>query len=161
MNSQEKKVKIYQVVLKNLTQIIGIKTKNISKNDNFVSDLGLDSLDVAEVLVDMEMIFAIEISQDLTHSIAFKTIGNLVDIIDGLTTADDVLLVSKLNCRLEEDGKCCCNCNNRWQDFHHHSTGERDKEQKGWACVIVEDKKIYSQLTEHGICDKYSRNKNL
>jgi len=164
MNNQEKKVKIYQIIFKNLKNLIQInegKLKSISKNDNLVDDLGFDSLDISEVLVDTEMIFGIEITQDLMQNPPLKTIDDLINIVDLLTTNDDVQSVSKLNCRLKKDNKCCCNCNNRWQDFYHHSTGEGDKEQKGWACVIVEDKKIYSQLTEHGICGKYSRNKNL
>jgi acyl carrier protein len=162
MNAEEKRTKIYQVILKNIVKLMkmnGIKSNIKSKNDDFVNDIGFDSLDIAEILVDIEMAFNIEIPENLIQDTSINTINDVICIVDSLTEDDLIVFDPKENCHLKENGRCCCNCNNRWQDFY--STGHKEKEQRGWACVLKDSKKVYSQLAEHGICDKFSRNKNL
>jgi len=165
MNHEEKRTKIYKIILKNIANLMrmnGIKAKLRSKHDDFINDLGLDSLDVAEILVDIEMVFGIEISEKVIQNTSINTIDDVVKIVDELTDGDNHALNIQDDCCLKADNECCCNCDNRWQDFYLPDVVEQNnKGQKGWACVIKRNKKVYSQLTEHGICERYVRNKNL
>ena len=165
MNYDEKSTKIYKIILKNIANLMkasGIKAKLRSKNDNFINDLGLDSLDVAEILVDVEMMFEIEIPEKVIQNTSINTVDDVIKIVDELTDDDNPIFYIQDDCCLKADNECCCNCDNRWQDFYLPDVVEQEnKGQRGWACVIQNNKKVYSQLTEHGICDKYVRNKNL
>lgn len=40
---------------------MGIATKALTPNASFIKDLGLDSLDFAELLMELELVFAVEI----------------------------------------------------------------------------------------------------
>lgn len=56
-----------------------VTTKDISEKSNFVTDLGLDSLDVVEVVMEVEHEFNIQIPDHEADSL--KTVGQTVDYI--------------------------------------------------------------------------------
>lgn len=60
---------------------LGVEEGNISKEASFVDDLGADSLDTVELIMELEEEFGIEIPDEDAESIT--TVGAAVDYIDG------------------------------------------------------------------------------
>lgn len=54
--------------------------KEIPLSNNLVSDLGADSLDMVEILVDCESVFKIDINED-DWSKSSKTVKGIVDLV--------------------------------------------------------------------------------
>ena len=65
------------------TKYLGVKEEKIKPESNFVTDLGADSIDAVQIIMDLEDTFGIEIDTDNADAIA--TVGNLVDYIESLT----------------------------------------------------------------------------
>ena len=62
-----------------LTDKIGIPESEITTDASFVKDLGIDSLDYAELVMEFEQTFDIKIPDDDADK--FQTIGQAVDYI--------------------------------------------------------------------------------
>ena len=71
---------IYETVKEILIQSLGIDEKKIQLKSNIVDDLGADSLDSVEVIIDIEERFNIAIPDEDATSI--KTVQDLVDYIE-------------------------------------------------------------------------------
>lgn len=70
------------------TKIIDIIAERLSSKDkdsitdesNVIADLGADSLDIAEIMMDLEDVFGIKLEEDNEN---LKTIGDIVKFIEG------------------------------------------------------------------------------
>ncbi len=67
---------VQTIISKNLS----IPKENIKLESNLVDDLGADSLDAVEIIMDLEDCFNITISDEETENI--KTVGDLVSYIE-------------------------------------------------------------------------------
>ena len=76
MKQIESKVK--EIIVKNL----GVKESEVTRNASFVNDLGADSLDCVELVIDFEHEFGIEIDDNEAENI--NTVGDAIDYINKL-----------------------------------------------------------------------------
>ena len=90
-------------------------------------------------------------------------------------------LIEKLQAEIKEleagkcdkgwnDGSCCCNCANHYEDRHHCTTKPNREngcccsEHKGWICLIsFEGEKpiAHSGWSEHGMCEMWRKEENI
>ena len=70
--------KIKEIIVKNL----GVKESEVTHNASFVNDLGADSLDCVELVIDFEHEFGIEIDDNEAENI--NTVGEAIDYINKL-----------------------------------------------------------------------------
>ena len=70
--------KIKEIIVKNL----GVKESEVTHNASFVNDLGADSLDCVELVIDFEHEFRIEIDDNEAENI--NTVGEAIDYINKL-----------------------------------------------------------------------------
>ena len=68
--------KIKEIIVKNL----GVKESEVTRNASFVNDLGADSLDCVELVIDFEHEFRIEIDDNEAENI--NTVGDAIDYIN-------------------------------------------------------------------------------
>ena len=75
-------------------KVIGIISERLSKepdkisvNSNVVADLGADSLDIAEIMMDLEDEFGIKLEDD--NQDGPKTVGDIIRYITEKVTAKD------------------------------------------------------------------------
>ena len=76
MEQIESKVK--EIIVKNL----GVKESEVTREASFVNDLGADSLDCVELVIDFEHEFGIEIDDNEAENII--TVGDAIDYINKL-----------------------------------------------------------------------------
>ena len=76
MKEIESKVK--EIIVKNL----GVKESEVTREASFVNDLGADSLDCVELVIDFEHEFGIEINDNEAENI--NTVGDAIDYINKL-----------------------------------------------------------------------------
>lgn len=76
MEQIESKVK--EIIVKNL----GVKESEVTREASFVNDLGADSLDCVELIIDFEYEFGIEIDDNEAEKI--NTVGEAIDYINKL-----------------------------------------------------------------------------
>ncbi|QII82725.1 acyl carrier protein [Jeotgalibaca arthritidis] len=69
--------KISQMIIERF----GVDEEKVTRELKFQEDLGADSLDVVELIMEMEDVFGIQISDEDAERIT--TIGDAVDYIDG------------------------------------------------------------------------------
>lgn len=71
----------YEEIVKSVQAIIvdklGVEPTEVTETANFTNDLGADSLDTVELLMEFEKVFGIKIPDDETSSIA--TVKDAVD----------------------------------------------------------------------------------
>lgn len=71
----------YEEIVKSVKAIIvdklGVEPTEVTETANFTNDLGADSLDTVELLMEFEKVFGIKIPDDETSSIA--TVKDAVD----------------------------------------------------------------------------------
>ena len=70
--------KIKEIIVKNL----GVKESEVTRDASFVNDLGADSLDCVELVIDFEHEFGIEIDDNEAENI--NTVGEAIDYINKL-----------------------------------------------------------------------------
>ena len=70
--------KIKEIIVKNL----GVKESEVTREASFVNDLGADSLDCVELVIDFEHEFGIEIDDNKAENI--NTVGEAIDYINKL-----------------------------------------------------------------------------
>ncbi len=71
---------VQQKVTAILVEKLGIAESEITPNANFVKDLGIDSLDYAELVMDFEQTFSIKIPDDDAEKM--QTINQAVSYIE-------------------------------------------------------------------------------
>ena len=76
MEQIESKVK--EIIVKDL----GVKESEVTSNASFIDDLGADSLDCVELVIDFEHEFGIEIDDNEAENI--NTVGKAIDYINKL-----------------------------------------------------------------------------
>lgn len=76
MSQIENKVK--EIIVKDL----GVKESEVTREASFVNDLGADSLDCVELVIDFEYEFGIEIDDNEAENI--NTVGEAIDYINKL-----------------------------------------------------------------------------
>ena len=76
MEQIESKVK--EIIVKYL----GVKESEVTREASFVNDLGADSLDCVELVIDFEHEFGIEIDDNEAENV--NTVGNAIDYIKKL-----------------------------------------------------------------------------
>ncbi|MCR4863740.1 MAG: acyl carrier protein [Bacteroidales bacterium] len=72
---------IFDAVSAIISDKLGVSESEITEKANFVSDLGADSLDVVELVMEIEKKFDIQIPDQDAET--FKTVGDAVDYIAG------------------------------------------------------------------------------
>jgi acyl carrier protein len=79
MNRQE----IFEKVKKILIEKLSVNEADIKEDSSLVDDLGVDSLDLVELLMKFEEEFKVEISEEESQKIL--TVKDIVDFIEGKT----------------------------------------------------------------------------
>lgn len=71
----------YNEIVKKVKEIIvdklGVEESEVTETANFTNDLGADSLDTVELLMEFERVFGIKIPDDETSNIA--TVGDAIE----------------------------------------------------------------------------------
>ena len=70
--------KIKEIIVKDL----GVKESEVTREASFIDDLGADSLDCVELIIDFEHEFGIEIDDNEAENI--NTVGEAIDFIKKL-----------------------------------------------------------------------------
>ena len=63
-----------------MAEQLGIDKDTITLESEIIKDLGADSLDVVEMLLDLEKEYGVEISDEAAAEL--KTVGDIVNLID-------------------------------------------------------------------------------
>ena len=79
--TQEIQDKVIDIVCKHL----GVPKEKVSSETSFVNDLGADSLDTVELVMDMEEAFGLSIPDEDAEKI--QTVGNAVKYIENALSA--------------------------------------------------------------------------
>ena len=75
MSEQDIKEKVFQLVSEHL----GVDIEKINDDTSFINDLGADSLDIVELVMDLEEEFDVKIPEDIADKI--QTVGDAVAFI--------------------------------------------------------------------------------
>ena len=62
-----------------IAEVLGADPAEINENTSFVDDLAADSLDILEIIMQIQDVFGIEVPQD--EAINVKTVGEAADMI--------------------------------------------------------------------------------
>lgn len=68
-----------------IAEYLGVETETISETSRFHDDLGCDSLDVVEIVMNVEEEFSIEITDE--EAGAVETVADAVKLVDGKVAA--------------------------------------------------------------------------
>lgn len=71
---------VEEQVINIVSEQLGVEKKNIKRESNFVNDLGADSLDTVELVMELEDEFEIKIPEDAAEKI--QTVGQAIDHIE-------------------------------------------------------------------------------
>jgi len=71
---------MFEKIRKALAEQLGVDEKNINQQSRIVEDLGADSLDVVELLMNLEEEYGISISEDEATKIS--TVGDFVKLVE-------------------------------------------------------------------------------
>jgi acyl carrier protein len=72
--------RIFDLVAQNL----GVERSEITREKTFIGDLSADSLDIVELIMDLEEEFDLDIPEDEAEKI--ETVGHAIDYIDSAST---------------------------------------------------------------------------
>jgi acyl carrier protein len=67
-----------------VTQNLGVERSEITREKTFIGDLSADSLDIVELIMDLEEEFDLDIPEDEAEKI--ETVGHAIDYIDSAST---------------------------------------------------------------------------
>ncbi len=79
-NEKLKMSEIKLIVIEIIATLIGVDGSKISDDSNLKKDLGADSLDIIELLIEIEKKFSLSIDFDDFYTI--ETVGDIVKCID-------------------------------------------------------------------------------
>ena len=71
---------IYEIVSEALAQLFEVPQDQISMDTNFIDDLQADSLDLVDLVMELEDEYEIEFPEDRIEE--FKTVGDVVNYIE-------------------------------------------------------------------------------
>ena len=74
-----------EIIIKNLMEQLDLERDEITSDSNFVEDFEMDSLDMVEMLIELEKETGIKIPNDDVKDI--KTVGELVAYLEGKQNA--------------------------------------------------------------------------
>jgi len=77
---------IEQRVIDIVADQLGVEKEKINRDSNFVNDLGADSLDTVELVMELEEEFEINIPDDAADKI--QTVGEAIDHIENASEAN-------------------------------------------------------------------------
>jgi len=73
-------VSVEERVIEIVASQLGVDKEKITRESSFVNDLGADSLDIVELVMELEEEFDIDIPEDSADSI--QTVGQAVDFLE-------------------------------------------------------------------------------
>lgn len=76
------KEKIKEIVIDELVNVSGMEASSMTEDTHLENDLGLDSIDGVELVVNLEKSFGISIFDDDLSDIKEKTVRDLVEFIE-------------------------------------------------------------------------------
>lgn len=76
---EERKDMIFEDVLKLLVQELDISPTEINRDVNIMEELNFDSLQMYELVIDLEEAYDIRLPDDLLETV--KTVGDVVDLV--------------------------------------------------------------------------------
>ncbi len=68
-----------------IAEQLGVDKSEVTRDKSFVEDLNADSLDLTELIMNLEEAFGIEISEDKAEKL--KKVGDVIDFIAGVKGA--------------------------------------------------------------------------
>ena len=77
---------IAEDVKKIIVERLGVDAAEVTENASFQNDLGADSLDIVELIMEFEKVFDIEIPDD-DASDSISTVGDAIKYIEGKVNA--------------------------------------------------------------------------
>ncbi|MBO4242894.1 MAG: acyl carrier protein [Clostridiales bacterium] len=78
-DAEERKDMIFEDVLKLLVQELGISPTEINRDVQIMEELNFDSLQMYELVIDLEEAYDIRLPDDLLETV--KTVGDVVDLV--------------------------------------------------------------------------------
>jgi acyl carrier protein len=76
-------VSVEQRVVEIVCEHLAVQKDQVNRNTKFIEDIGADSLDIVELVMELEEEFDIQIPDDQAEKI--KTVGEAVDFIEQAT----------------------------------------------------------------------------
>ena len=76
MDKEKIQERVIQIVCDNL----GVNKEQVTRSTSFTEDVGADSLDIVELVMELEEEFEITIPED--HADKIKTVGEAIDYIE-------------------------------------------------------------------------------
>jgi acyl carrier protein len=76
-------VSVEQRVIEIVCEHLAVSKENVNRNTSFIEDIGADSLDIVELVMELEEEFDIQIPDDQAEKI--KTVGEAIDYIENAT----------------------------------------------------------------------------
>jgi acyl carrier protein len=73
-------VSVEQRVIEIVCEHLAVNKENVTRNTSFIEDIGADSLDIVELVMELEEEFDIQIPDDQAEKI--KTVGEAIDYIE-------------------------------------------------------------------------------
>lgn len=80
---RKKKAFIYAQLLERVSDLAGVSVRDVSKDSDIIGDLNFDSLQIYELVVDLEGDFDIRLSDDELEKV--NTVRDIVNLIYTLT----------------------------------------------------------------------------
>lgn len=74
-----------ELIIKNLVEQLDLDANEITMESSFIDDFEMDSLDMVEMLIDLEKETGIKIPNE--EIVDIKTVGQLVDYLEGKKNA--------------------------------------------------------------------------
>jgi acyl carrier protein len=75
-----RRVSVEQKVIEIVCEHLAVNKEQVTRNTNFIEDIGADSLDIVELIMELEEEFDIQIPDDQAEKI--KTVGEAIDYIE-------------------------------------------------------------------------------
>lgn len=74
------RVSVEQKVIEIVCEHLAVNKEQVTRSTNFIEDIGADSLDIVELIMELEEEFDIQIPDDQAEKI--KTVGEAIDYIE-------------------------------------------------------------------------------
>jgi acyl carrier protein len=78
--SEGSSVSVEQKVIEIVCEHLAVNKEQVTRATNFIDDIGADSLDIVELIMELEEEFDIQIPDDQAEKI--KTVGEAIDYIE-------------------------------------------------------------------------------